>query len=440
MRRGATALATAAAAAALLLVGGCTPATPPDLVRRAAPPDPVSDPAKPCTGNVPVGPGAGSGGSVTATFDKASDTIRLTQGQNVTLAALRRAVGSDAALRQTAPGEWLLSAAIEIDQGASLTIAAPDVRWLKLLSNGPQPASVKALGGDLSITGSCVTSWDDKAQKADVDVKSPRGYVLARGGSLTVDKAQLSYLGFGDRESYGVSWREGATGHLADSTVSYNYFGVYTYKVKGISFTGSDVHDNEVYGIDPHTNSSQLKITGNTVHDNGKHGIILAQECNDSVVSGNVVYRNKQHGIVLYQDSDNNTVDNNDTFLNVAQGININGSKGNTITNNRVYDNADAGIGIAAAGEGTVVRGNDIRGNMTDGIRLVTSATATQLQSNLIGQNIRYGVYVDTKGPFTLADNTIWANKAAMVLKGETAPTQIGNSMFGNQIDGIKTE
>ena len=40
-------------------------------------------------------------------------------------------------------------------------------------------------------------------------------------------------------------------------------------------------------------------------------------------------------------------------------------------------------------------------------MRIVSEATTTELRDNVIGQNDRYGIYVDTDGPFTLAGNTI---------------------------------
>ena len=36
----------------------------------------------------------------------------------------------------------------------------------------------------------------------------------------------------------------------------------------------------------------------------------------------------------------------------------------------------------------------------------------------MIGENIRYGVYVDSDGPFAMAGNTIWENRTGVMLKG----------------------
>ena len=96
---------------------------------------------------------------------------------------------------------------IEIDKGASLRLSAPDVSWVKLHSVGPNYATVKAFGGALAINGICISSWDDTKQQVDTNPADGRSFLLARdGGQMTVDKSQLAYLGFGDRESYGLSW------------------------------------------------------------------------------------------------------------------------------------------------------------------------------------------------------------------------------------------
>ena len=452
MGRGA--LATVAALG--LLVAGCSASPPPDLARRTVAPPATSDPAKPCTkaaqAGSPTDTSASSTGScgVAATFNRATNTVTITQGTGITLTKLSQVINNPAALRQLAPGEWLMGATIEIDHGASLTIAAPEVTWLKMRSDvappGPPPdvptnyAMLKAFGGNLAITGSCITSWDDTKQVVDTNLADGRSYILARDGAqMTVDKAQLAYLGFGDRESYGLSWRtEGSGGHVADSDMSHMYFGVYSFDVGGLSITGNNVHDSTLYGIDPHTGSHNLTIKNNVVHDNGKHGIILAEDCVDSVISGNIVYRNQHHGIVLYSHSDRNTVENNETFDNASEGININESGNNVIQGNKVYDNAESGIAIAQTGQDNALRNNDVRGNKQDGIRIVSEATTTELRDNVIGQNVRYGIYVDTDGPFTLSGNTIYANSTGLLLKGPSAPSQDGNSIFDNRLGDVK--
>ena len=204
-----------------------------------------------------------------------------------------------------------------------------------------------------------MTSWNEAKGTVDEDYLNGRGFLLARDGAqMTIDKAELLYLGFGDVESYGLSWRtEGSGGHITNSLIAHLYFGVYSFDVGGLTISDNEVRDNVLYGIDPHTGSHNLTIERNVVHDNGKHGIILAEDCVDSVIRDNVVYRNQHHGIVLYLHSDRNLIEGNETFNNAAQGININEASNNTIKSNRVYDNIESGIGIGQTAKDNVVRG-----------------------------------------------------------------------------------
>jgi parallel beta-helix repeat protein len=430
---GRTALAVLVAAAALLASACGTPDAEP-LARKEAAPKVEIDPAQPCTREGSAGGGATEGGGApTARFDAALNTIRLTAGEGVTLSALADEVGGNT-IRDTGDGVWELRADISVEGEASLRIAAPEVRWLKLISEGDKIASLKPTGGNLEISGTCVTTWDVAANAADTNLDNGRGFLLARDGAqMDIDNAELRYLGSSDVESYGISWRtEGTTGKMTNSISSHNYFGMYSYEVGGLVIADNVLHDNILYGVDPHTGSHNLTIERNIVHDNGKHGIILAEDCVDSVIRDNVVYRNSHHGIVLYLRSDRNVIENNDTFGNAAQGININESHDNTVRGNRAYDNAESGIGITQTAENNLVENNQARGNKQDGVRVVSESAQTTVRSNMVGENGRYGVYVDIDGDVDIADNTIFANRSGIMLKGSAVVPDGTNDIFDN--------
>ena len=413
------------------------PATPDPLLRREVPANAAVDPARPCSRVAEGVPAADQPvpAGLDARFDAATNTITLFGGQNVSIPVLSGAVHEPNALRETAPGEWLLGANVVVLKGASLQISAPSVRWLKMASGGGTYVSIKAIGGGIDINGSCITSWDEAEQQVHENYEEGRGFLLARdGATMTIDKAEIRYLGFGEVESYGLSWRtEGTTGHISNSVVSHNFYGLYTYEVGGLQVQDNEFHDNVLYGVDPHTRSHDLVIERNVVHDNGKHGIILAEDCVDSVIRDNIVYANAHHGIVMYLGSDRNTIEGNESFGNAAQGININESDGNTIRNNKVYDNIESGVGISQTSGDNVVEGNQLRGNQQDGIRLVSGASATTVRANLIGENARYGVYVDSDGGFDLSGNTVFGNRTGVMVRGVVGQVDEGdNRMFSN--------
>jgi parallel beta-helix repeat protein len=420
-------------------LSACAPTPPAPLATKTVKATAPVDPAAPCSGRPPAASAAPPSTAAVATFDRAANRISLTGGENVTLAELAAAVRNPAALRELGPGEWLLGAALEIMPGASVAVAAPDVRWLKLSSGKGTYASIKALGGGLAITGTCVTSWDTAAETVDTNYTDGRGFLLARdAGRLTIDYGELRYLGFGQGESYGLSWRLKATGSITHSVVSHLYYGLYTYQVSGLEITDSEFHDNVVYGIDPHTGSNELKIQRNVVYSNGKHGIILAEDCAKSVISDNVVYNNDHHGIVLYLNSDANTVENNDSFGNQGQGLNVNESSANTIRGNRMYENVQAGMGIGQGAKDNVLDNNHVRKNQQDGIRLFSEADSTTVTNNIIGENARYGVYVDSDSPFELTGNTIFGSRVGVLLKGSSTASEGSNQMYDNVQANIK--
>jgi parallel beta-helix repeat protein len=418
----------------VVLVGGCT--TPPDpLPRREVPANESVDPARPCSRDVTDVPSDALPDSpdMDIRFDGVTDTIILSRGENISIPALGEEV-RESALREVEPGVWLLDADIDVLSGASLQIRAPDVRWLRLASGGNgRFAAIKAFGGGIEIDGSCITSWNDDTQTVDEEYRDGRGFLLARdGATMTIDNSELRYLGSGEVESYGLSWRtEGTTGHISHSVVSHLYYGLYSYEVDGLQVLDNEFHDNVLYGVDPHTHSRNLVIERNVAHDNGKHGIILAEDCVDSVIRDNIVYGNKHHGIVMYLGSNRNIIEGNESFRNAAHGININESDENTVRNNKVYDNNESGVSLTQTSRGNLVEGNQLRGNKKDGIRLVSEAAETTVRDNTIGRNGRYGVYIDTVSGFDLTRNTVFGSRIG-VMSREGEVDEGDNQVFAN--------
>jgi parallel beta-helix repeat protein len=425
--------------AVVLAVAGSVPPTPQQLVRHELAATVAIDPARPCTREAAEAPAPPPPAGVQARFDPAQNAVVLSAGQGVTLPALAHAVGNPDLLREEAPGEWLLGTDLAVLPGTSVQITTPTARWLKLLSTAGRNASVKSFGGNIDVSGACITSWNPATGTADTETTDGRGYLLARDGAqMNIDNAEIRYLGHGEVESYGLSWRtDGTGGKITNSLVSHNYFGLYSYEVGGLVIADNEFHDNQLYGIDPHTGSHHLTIERNIVHDNGKHGIILAEDCHDGVIRDNIVYRNDHHGIVLYLRSDRNTVEGNDTFANASQGINVNESNDNVIRDNRVYDNTESGIGITQTSQNSLVENNQSRGNQQDGIRVVSEAALTTLRANTLGENGRYGVYVDIDGDVDIAGNLIFANRSGIMLKGSAVVPDGDNAIFDNHEAGI---
>jgi parallel beta-helix repeat protein len=370
-------------------------------------------------------------------YDDGSNTIELRKGANTTLAGISGLIARPDALRELAPGEWLLGANLSVEEGANLRIAAPATQRLKLKSDGDDFVSLKALGGQLAIDGVCVTSWDTRRNSFDEDHTDGRAFILARNGArMDVHGADVRYLGYNGAEAYGLSWRlAGTTGEIVDSFISHNFYGVYSFEVNDLVIRGNEAAYNVMYGIDPHTKSNRLVIENNVAHDNGKHGIILAEECSDGVIRGNVAYNNLHHGIVVYQRSNNNLIENNTTYGNGGHGINVNDSAGTTVRANTVYDNLEAGIGVGQRASATELVDNQVFANRRDGVMLYSDVKDNAIRQNTISDNARYGIYVKSAGAVAIEGNQVTGNRVGVFLNVANPPdvSEANNQIHGNR-------
>jgi parallel beta-helix repeat protein len=391
---------------------------------------PASAPATPAA---PQSPDVAN--STVVHYDHDTDTIVLRRGAQTGLAGISRAIERPTALRELAPGEWLLAANLRVEAGALLRIAAPEVRWLKLRSDDQYFVWIKALGGQLAFTDTCVSSWDAQHSGYDENHARGRSFVLARDGArMEIERSDLRYLGYDGPESYGIAWRtERTTGKIVDSFVSHNFYGIYSFEANDLLIRGNEVAHNIMYGIDPHTRSLRLVIENNVAHDNGKHGIILAEECSDGVVRGNVAYGNLHHGIVLFQRSNNNLVEGNTVYSNGGHGINVNDAANNTVRDNTAYDNLEAGIGVGQGARANTLAGNRVRENRRDGVSFYSEAAGNLLRDNTIEGNARYGVYLKGAGQAEIRGNHVAGNQVGVYLAVEQ-PFEISRAT--NQIQG----
>ena len=351
-------------------------------------------------------------------YDAAKNTLTLQSGAwSLPEVSAQASTHAPNALREMAKGEWLLRANLVIGKGASLRIAGPDVAWLKLASGAAGFIWLKALGGDLNIQATKITSWDTEGNALDENTEDGRSFVLARNGShMSILNSEMSYLGYFAAESYGVAWRNvGTAGQAINSKFGYNFYGLYAHEASGLIIRGNEVHHSVRYGIDPHTRSNKLLIENNVSHHNGKQGIILAEECSDSVIRNNTVYSNTLHGIVIYQRSNNNLVEGNVSYGNNWQGINVNDSVGNIVRNNTVYGNGKSGLGIGENVQLTQIVSNTLRENAEHGIYFYSASTANTVTNNIISNNALNGIYIKSAGNLIGTGNDIFGNRVGVL-------------------------
>ena len=388
---------------------------------------------------------------------------------------------------------WTLTADLYIKTGTTLMIqggangaaSGAQVDWLRLRSDpGADPHAIdltkivwlKTQDGRLIIEDTRVTSWDTVNGTYDTNYKDARAFVLAQNSAeLDIRRSDMSYMGYpystgGDPGSYGVSWRDygtdasgnhltRVTGEAIDSTFSYNYYGIYTYQARDLTFRGNLFSYNIQYGFDPHDFTHNVLVENNEFAYNGNHGFIISRGCAYFTVRNNTSHDNRAtanstndviHGFMLDPGANNssapsmnNLLENNVAYNNGGHGIRILGSTDNIIRNNEVYGNwqgitldrssarnlvqnniirDSTGASIAGStivGHGVAVSdlsllntfsGNSISGNSGEGVYFTGGSTDNMVSGNIITSNTLGGVQLNASAT---KRNTISQNSYA---------------------------
>ena len=288
-------------------------------------------------------------------------------------------------LTETGRGVFLLRAGLVQTPGTVLTVAAPRVTELRLLSAPYVYVSGVAATGRFSAVK--VTSWSTAANGPDTDPTRARPFIAYTGGSrLDIADCDLGFLGTDTSFGYGVSWGARTSGEARHSVFHNNLFGAYTSRAVGVAFRDNVFRDNARYGLDPHTGSRNLTITGNEAYANNTHGIIFSQGVVDSVIAGNRSHDNGANGIMMDQLSNDNVIRDNVTEHNAGAGIVLQGSSADQVSGNTVGHNP-IGIRVNATPRGASVANqvsdNQVTGNGV-GIKVYNHTDRTMLVHNSI--------------------------------------------------------
>lgn len=193
-------------------------------------------------------------------------------------------------------------------------------------------------------------------------------------------------LGWFDAESYGLTWKVRGFcpdlsnpevfdevqvyGDIQGSDIYGMYYGMYSYGHQGGVWTNNKMHDNILYGFDPHDDSDELEIAYNEVWGNGNHGIIASKRCNDVSIHDNEVYSGGPDavGIFLHRSTDNAVV-----------------------YNNYVHEMQDAGIAIMESMDGDIY--DNVFENVKYGIRVSLGGANNKIHDNVFDTCSSYGLY-----------------------------------------------
>ncbi len=331
------------------------------------------------------------------------ESVDGSRGGCVSLTSVYDALGDAGPLYPLeARGEWMLEESLYVLDGIVLNVHGTDIGgdcdYLKLRSDSDTFVNLRAYGGSLDFVNTKVTSWDPSTSGVDTDWEDGRSYISAISevlldsdetcegvakhnmgeARMDIENCEISHLGYEASESWGISWKLrgickdksnrdkyeglGVYGNMLGSNVHNLYYGHYGYAQNYALLSGNTVHDNEVYGFDPHDDSVNLTIAHNEVYFNFNHGIIFSKYCHNTIVTNNYVHDNGGVGIFPHYVSDNAIIAHNTVEQNGDSGIAFLESSGGLVYNNTVRDNIH-GIRFSVGSRNNVVAGNVFEGN-----------------------------------------------------------------------------
>lgn len=317
-----------------------------------------------------------------------TQTILLAGGNAVRSINVRAPATLKDLVRVVAKPGWIsesmhtvtLNAAVVVEHGSSLKIAAPATSQV-VLSVRPG-VFLAAWQGKLNLSGVYVHASNTEVPTtfSAPNHVAGRPFVLAaQYSSMTISDCVFRYLGRDWNSSYGLSWSNGSTGSITNSTVGHDFIGVYSNDSHRLRVEHDQFYHNSLYGVDPHSGSSHLLIEYNTSNFNGRHGIIFSNHVTDSIVRYNVTKGNGLNGIMMDESSAHNTIDNNIVLDNKSDGIVIANSSNNVVSANTVSGNR-VGISVRGNTENTAISKNIITHN-------IMAAQGTSLPGNVVSAN-----------------------------------------------------
>jgi len=287
-----------------------------------------------------------------------------------TLDQLVTTVRNRAWIARTGVGQVTARAAIVVQAPTSFTVGWPT---RELVLQNREGVFLAAYGGEKS--GYATLSLKQVTIRAS-DSQVPRGlrgtvrrdlgrpFVYANHSTLNINHCTFRWLGRDWNGSYGVAWSNGSSGYAIHSLFEDNFIGAYSDRAKRLLIIDNVFRGNALYGIDPHSYSTNLAVERNLSEGNGRHGIIFSDHVSNSVVRDNIVRGNHLNGIMMDEASTGNTIERNLVDHNHSDGIVLADSGDNVVRGNTIHANR---IGVHVRGDTSVnelVRGNTITGNI----------------------------------------------------------------------------
>ncbi|GAQ64192.1 MULTISPECIES: right-handed parallel beta-helix repeat-containing protein [Streptomyces] len=371
-------------------------------------------------------------------------------------------------------GAYLLTENIYLNAGAKLKLSNPGGLTLRMASSNKGFVSIVSFGGRLTLEGTPqaplrITSWNDKKNKPDKDVRDGRAYIRAIGGQFSMKYAKVGDLGFWSGRTGGLSLTgtdRPDTGNIEDSTVSPgtkagsggvvaqpsgslatpdtrfsvpslsyvsaeighstltgNAYGLFLSGANGVSISDSTVRKSLEHGLVLHRFVTNAVVERTVSKENGGDGFVLARATEQVRVSGSTAEGNGGNGFTLsgrplasgpsasgesISSYGSNSVSDSIARDNGHYGIEIFGGKDVGVQNNRV-EGGDMGIVARKDATKVAITGNRLTGQSRQGISVRDGVTAATITGNIV-EGTETGIYVrDSVGEIrgnTIQDGT----------------------------------
>ena len=289
----------------------------------------------------------------------------------------------------------------------------------KIKNNGDSPNGIHVFGS-LKIDSVKITSWDhekkkvitfdlekrpgEELTKSMYDTVLPRPFIIVSNeasGMTNITNSEIAYLGYSCSKCSGISYYGGIGSIVKGNNIHHLLKGFYSKGMGAMVVENNTIHDNYLYGIDPHTGTHDMVIRNNKVYGNNASAIICSKHCLNILFEGNEVYKNggSNRGIALSINTTHSVVRNNNVHDQVSCTGSNRGSNFNTIADN-VFSNCKIIVNLGDTSS-NLVKNNKITGaqvaialqntsnkivhntieNSTNGIVLLKSATGNQTAS-----------------------------------------------------------
>ncbi|MDQ7908471.1 right-handed parallel beta-helix repeat-containing protein [Phytohabitans sp. ZYX-F-186] len=395
-------------------------------------------------------------------------------------------------------GSYLLTENIYVNLGAKLKLANPGGLTVRLASGTNGFVAIVSFGGQLMLEGTAqapvkITSWDQRAGKADTDVTDGRAYLRAIGGQFAMANTEVSDLGFWSGRTGGLSLTgtdrpntgqiegpdevpEGTkppapgsggvtaqpsgplttpdsrfdgldpsytSGKITKSVVRGNAFGIFISSGNGITIADTTVERSLEDGIVLHRFVTAAAVERVTAKGNGGDGFIMSRATQQVRVTGSTAEGNAGNGFTLSgapladgpSASGQSTANYGSNSVSSSVAVD-NGRYGIEVVGgfdvgvqNNRVEGSDMGIVARLDSDKVAITGNQLSGQRRQGIAIRDSVSGATVTGNVI-TGADTGIYLRDSVAEVRGNTVQDATNHGISLVGDVAKSQVSYNVI----------